>query len=87
MKKADFEKIVQASCEASTRVAGSCIDAIFTAIHAALMAGEKVRIEGLGTFEKVDKAARIARHPKTGEKIEVPAGFRVKFKASGKVLV
>lgn len=48
----------------------------------AVVAGETVRISGLGTFETADTAARTARNPSTGEAVAVPASKRVSFKAS-----
>ena len=39
-------------------------------------------INGFGSFHVVDKAARTAHNPKTGEPVEVPAKKAVKFKAA-----
>lgn len=39
-------------------------------------------VHGLGTFTVVDTEARIGRNPQTGEPIDIPAGKRIKFKAS-----
>jgi DNA-binding protein HU-beta len=61
------------------------IIAVFTQITAALMRGEEVRISGFGTFKRVATKARICKNPHTGEAIEVPAGSKVKFKASSKL--
>lgn len=35
--------------------------------------GGKVTLTGFATFERVDKAARPGRNPKTGETIQIPA--------------
>jgi nucleoid DNA-binding protein len=43
---------------------------------------EKVAIAGFGTFKPVNRDARTARNPITGEKIHVPAKVAVKFTAS-----
>lgn len=45
----------------------------------ALSEGEAVRVTGLFSIERVDRAARTGRNPRTGEKIEIPAGYRVKM--------
>ncbi len=47
----------------------------------ALKANEKVSVTGLGSFSVKDRKARIARNPKTGEKVDVAAKRVVKFKA------
>ena len=56
-----------------------------TAIVAALKAGEKVQIVGLGGFEVKERAARAARNPRTGEEIQIAASKSVSFKP-GKAL-
>jgi nucleoid DNA-binding protein len=41
--------------------------------------GDKVNITGLGIFKVKDKKARLARNPKTGESVQVPAKKAPKF--------
>jgi len=55
------------------------------AITAALAQGDGLSLTGFGTFAVSDRAAREAKNPRTGDKIAVTAGKRVKFKP-GKVL-
>ena len=45
-------------------------------------AGEKIILQGFGTFTQATKAARQARNPKTGAMISVPAKSALKFKPS-----
>ncbi len=45
-------------------------------------AGEKVNIPSLGSFEKVERAAREGINPATKEKIQIKAKKAPKFKAS-----
>ena len=47
---------------------------------------QKVSLTGLGAFTPKVKAARIARNPKTGEKVEVAAKKVVKFKPGKELL-
>jgi DNA-binding protein HU-beta len=42
---------------------------------------EKVTLPGFLTFERVERAARTARNPRTGEPIEIPAGHAIKVSA------
>jgi len=50
-----------------------------------LGSGEEVAITGFGTFRVARSAARMGVNPKTGEKIQIAASTRPKFRA-GKVL-
>lgn len=55
------------------------LDSIIHTIIETIKAGEKVNITGLGIFKLRDKKARLARNPKTGESIQVPAKKTPKF--------
>ena len=59
--------------------------AVVDAVADALIAGEKVQVSGLGTFEVKTKAARTGRNPKTQAVINIPASKRPAFTA-GKAL-
>ncbi len=43
--------------------------------------GETVKVTGLLSVERVQRAARTGRNPRTGEEIKIPAGFGVKISA------
>ncbi|MDN5964627.1 MAG: HU family DNA-binding protein [Actinomyces sp.] len=43
--------------------------------------GEPVKVTGLLSVERVERAARTGRNPRTGEEIQIPAGFGVKISA------
>ena len=60
----------------------SVIDALFDAIRFHTNAGNKVTLQGFGTFEMKTRAARTARNPSTGQPVEVPAKTSLTFKAS-----
>ncbi len=55
------------------------LDSVINTIIETIKAGEKVNITGLGIFKLKDKKARLARNPKTGESIQVPAKKAPKF--------
>ncbi len=61
------------------------VEAVFDAITKTLSRGEEVGITGFGTFRVAKRAARMGVNPKTGEKIQIKAAIRPKFKA-GKLL-
>lgn len=63
---------------ASEEVVDGLIDAIITT----LKKGEEVSIAGLGIFSVKQRAARMARNPKTGEAVKVAATKVPKFRAA-----
>ncbi|QPK80765.1 HU family DNA-binding protein [Schaalia sp. ZJ405] len=46
-----------------------------------LAKGEAVKVTGLLSVERVERAARTGRNPRTGEEIQIPAGYGVKLSA------
>ena len=61
------------------------VEAVFDTITKTLGRGEDVAISGFGTFRVAKRAAREGRNPKTGEKIQIAASVKPKFRA-GKAL-
>jgi hypothetical protein len=45
-----------------------------------LAKGNRLEFRDFGVFEPKSKAQRVARNPRTGEKVEVPEKTTVKFK-------
>jgi len=43
--------------------------------------GEPVKVTGLLSVERVERAARTGRNPRTREEIQIPAGYGVKISA------
>ena len=62
------------------------VDSFAWFIQAGLAHEGVVRLDGVGTFKVVTRAARKSRNPHTGEAIDVPEKLAVKFKASKKLL-
>lgn len=58
------------------------INSILQNMKEALGRGEKIEIRGFGIFRQRDRVARIARNPKTGQKVAVPARKTIHFKIS-----
>lgn len=61
--------------------ADAALTALQSVIIDALAEGESVRITGLLSVERVERAARTGRNPRTGEEIQIPAGYGVKLTA------
>ncbi len=57
------------------------VKVILDEISNKLANGAKVEIRGFGTFRVNYKPARIARNPRTGERVEVPEKHVPNFKA------
>lgn len=58
------------------------VDDLRDSIVKHLMAGDKVALYGLGTFEVKATAPRVGRNPQTGESIPIPAGKKISFKVA-----
>ena len=61
------------------------VQAVFDAIVEITKSGEKVSIQGFGTFEKQHKEARTGRNPRTGESVAIGAKDKLHFKPSPKL--
>ena len=81
MNKNDFIASVAASAGLSKTDAANAVDGVLDAISNALAAGGEVRMTGFGTFSVASRAASVGRNPRTGEKIQIAASTRPKFKA------
>lgn len=62
--------------------AKAIIDSLRDQVVATLLAGNRVNVFGLGTFEVRATKEKMGRNPKTGESIKIPAGRKVVFKVS-----
>ena len=62
--------------------AGRKLDVLLEIITETVANGEEVRLNGFGTFSRVDKEARNGVNPSTQEKITIPAKKVVKFKVA-----
>lgn len=61
--------------------ADAAVSALQEVITGALAEGESVRLTGFLTAERSERAARTGRNPRTGETLEIPAGYGVKLSA------
>jgi integration host factor subunit beta len=56
------------------------VNGILEEVGSRLAAGGRVEIRGFGTFEVSHRAPRVARNPRTGEAIRLPARRAPHFK-------
>ena len=85
MNKAQLIEAIVAKTGLKKKDAEAAVAATVDAVSEALVAGDKVQISGLGSFEVKTRAARTGRNPRTGEPVEIPASKYVSFSA-GSVL-
>jgi DNA-binding protein HU-beta len=83
MKKENLVEAVMKAAETSTKKqAQLAVDAVFETMTKALSRGEEVAISGFGIFKAMKSAARTGVNPKTGEKIQIKASVKPKFRAA-----
>ncbi len=83
MKKPDLVEVVMKAADIEVKKqALAAVDAIFDSIVKALSKGEDVSIPGFGVFRVSKRAAREGINPRTGEKIQIPASIKPKFRAA-----
>ena len=85
MNKAELINAVAKAADLSRKDADKAVNAMVDVITEVLRSGDKVQIVGFGAFEAKERASRVARNPRTGEEIEIPASKSVSFKV-GKAL-
>lgn len=82
MKKEGLvEAVMKAAGMETKKMSQMAVDAVFDTIMKSLSRGEEVGVTGFGTFKVVKTKARMGVNPKTGEKIQIKAGTKPKFRA------
>jgi len=81
-KVALIEAVMKAASIEVKKDAAAAVDAVFDTITKTLSKGEEVAVAGFGTFKVVKRAARMGVNPKTGQKIQIAAAIKPKFRAS-----
>jgi integration host factor subunit beta len=84
MTKADLvEQVTEAIGPGITKKdCALVVDGLLNAIKAALSDHETIEIRGFGTFKVRERRSRVARNPRTGERVEVAARSVPVFKPS-----
>ena len=73
----ETEKVSQKQIEA-------VLDGFRDVVTSSVTMGDEVSYPGLGKFSRVSREARMARNPRTGESVPVPASNAPKFTPSTK---
>ena len=85
MNKGELIDNVASEIGVTKREAKKAVECVFETITGSLAKGDAVRLVGFGTFGARKRAARMARNPRTGAKIQVKA-LNVPFFKAGKEL-
>ena len=84
MNKSDLIlKILESETIVYKKDAIKIVNVFFDTISTAISNGERVELRGFGVFDVKERQARIARNPKNGEVVAVPAK-KVPFFRMGK---
>lgn len=81
MNKTELVAKVAEAAALSKKDAEKAVNAVFASVSDALKAGDKVQVIGFGTFEVRERAAKVARNPRTGAEVKVAATKVPAFKA------
>jgi DNA-binding protein HU-beta len=81
MNKAQLIEAISGYYDGSKAEATKALNAVVETITQKTAAGEKVAITGFGVFEKVSRAARMVRNPRTGERKKAKATAVPRFRA------
>ncbi len=79
MNKADLVDALESRL-GGKKAASDALEAIFDVIIREVARGGKVGITGFGTFERVDRAARTGRNPRTGDSVRIDSTAVPKFR-------
>lgn len=82
MTRAQIATVISGATGLSKKETEIVVEGFMTCIIDSLKRNETVEIRGFGTFKNNIKHPRIARNPKTGEKISLGKRFIPMFKVS-----
>ncbi|WP_069469893.1 HU family DNA-binding protein [Candidatus Marithrix sp. Canyon 246] len=85
MNKSELVQAVADLSELTKTDAAKAVDALLESIKDTLAKGDTVTLIGFGTFGVRERAARVGRNPRTGERLDIKAANVPVFKP-GKAL-
>lgn len=85
MTKAELVEIISEETGVNKKDTGVIVNLIMDNIGQALIQGDKVELRGFGSFKVKTRNARLARNPRTGDSVDVPAKRVPFFKASNEL--
>jgi len=82
LKKSELLNRIATKLDMKRKDVERVVDEFIATLAEGLRKENKVNVAGLGIFSVRDRKARMARNPKTGETVHVPAKKVVKFRVS-----
>jgi DNA-binding protein HU-beta len=82
MTKAELVGKLAEETKVTKKVAAAVLDSLVKNLQEVLKKGEKIRIDGLGTFVVAERKARTGVNPRTKAKIKIAATKAPKFRAA-----
>lgn len=80
MTKKEIVKTISEECGLTQLKTKEIVQKTFEAIIDTLVTEERIELRNFGVFEVKKRAARKARNPRSGERVDVPEKFVVTFK-------
>jgi DNA-binding protein HU-beta len=80
MTKAELVTAIADKASLNKAQAKDALEAFIESVTASLKAGDEVRLVGFGSFVPVNRAAGMARNPRTGETVKRPASKTARFR-------
>ena len=80
MTKKEIVKTISEAIEMTQLKTKEIVQKTFDAIVETLVEERRIELRNFGVFEVKERAARKARNPRTGERVDVPEKFVVTFK-------
>lgn len=80
--KTQLVELIAGKAGLTRKQSDEVVSIMLEVIVSALKSGKKVNLPGLGTLSVKNTAARIGVRPGTSEKLQIPAGKKITFKAS-----
>lgn len=85
MTKAELVDLITGGTGLNRRDTVTVVNLIMDNIGNALAMGDKVELRGFGSFKVKSRRSRLARNPRTGDAVDVPAKRVPYFKASNEL--
>lgn len=85
MTKAELVDLITGTTGMNRRDTVTVVNLIMENIGNALAGGDKVELRGFGSFKVKSRRSRLARNPRTGDSVDVPAKRVPYFKASNEL--
>lgn len=82
INRKDLAEAVARRCGLTKSEAREAVNTVIETIRETLKANGRVQLRGFGTFMVVRRGQRVARNPHTGERVDIPERWDVRFKVS-----